>query len=294
MKGPSPPSTTPFHLPVNWDGPHFINLAVLDVRDGKHGFSDSGKHFTRFYRRCNKFADELKIGKGYAVLEKVAEDHRLPKFAPLSYAQHRFASSAFSQWTAVFKGYAAFCKAFDEMNPECKNYETLQYILKGFDLVVDLICFMDIFEPLKLTMEACQSLASTPWKTHKYVKQLAEFFDSMNFREKVGTPYVRKHLHEVVTENTFQGVTLIEGYLVTDEHQVEVEEDFIAGSRSRGTLQQRKKKKTVINWMSRELNDCLEDNAQLTSDLSISLKNRLVKCSHPAMVMLSECLDLSH
>lgn len=75
-----------FRIPVNFDAAHFLNLAVVDVREGKQTFQESSKHFKRFVERAIVYADEMKHGKGYAIMEKVAEENNLPKFAPVSFA----------------------------------------------------------------------------------------------------------------------------------------------------------------------------------------------------------------
>lgn len=78
-------------IPVNWGSAHFLNLVVTDIKDCKNAtFRCSSKHFSRFVMRANTYADEMKHGKGYAIMEKVAEEHNMPKFAPVTYAQQRY------------------------------------------------------------------------------------------------------------------------------------------------------------------------------------------------------------
>lgn len=77
------PCSSDFCLPVNWDGPYYLNLGVIDVRDGKHKYIKSGEHFKSFLDRTNTFADEMKMGKGYAVVQKVAEENSFPTVCSL-------------------------------------------------------------------------------------------------------------------------------------------------------------------------------------------------------------------
>lgn len=81
-----------FCLPLNWDAGHFINLAVVDVRDGRKNFKDSSssRMLQNFIKRSNIFASELKMGKGFAILEETAKKENLPMYVPVHFAEQRY------------------------------------------------------------------------------------------------------------------------------------------------------------------------------------------------------------
>lgn len=65
------------------------------------------------------------------------------------------------------------------------------------------------------------------------------------------------------------------------------------GSSSRGKPSTKKRKKTVIDWLSREDADCIADADLLRLDLITSLDSRIEKCIQPAMMLTYKCLDFN-
>ena len=77
-----------YHVPVSWDAAHYLNLAVLDVRDGKKGFV-SKEHFQRFVARSNIFSLLMGRGKNFSLLKAVAREKKLSLHMPVIYAVQR-------------------------------------------------------------------------------------------------------------------------------------------------------------------------------------------------------------
>ena len=77
-----------FHVPVTWDPAHFINCAVIDIKEGKNKFRKS-RFFLLFVDRCNTFPALMARGKGYAILKAVAKNKNSPVSLPQSYAHQR-------------------------------------------------------------------------------------------------------------------------------------------------------------------------------------------------------------
>lgn len=67
------------------------------------------------------------------------------------------------------------------------------------------------------------------------------------------------------------------------EEEVVHEETVIVGTSSRGNPKTKNKKKTVVNWMSRETKVCVDDAEQLRKDVITSLSGRINECIHPVM-----------
>ena len=59
------------------------------------------------------------------------------------------------------------------------------------------------------------------------------------------------------------------------EEEVVHEETVIVGTSSRGNPKTKNKKKTVVNWMSRETKVCVDDAEQLRKDMITSLSGRI-------------------
>ena len=86
-------SSSEFHLPVSWDPTHYINLAVLDVRDGKKDFSkDVSQFFARFISRSNLFSTIFGRCKKISLLKAVASRKKLPLHMPYVFAAQRLVS----------------------------------------------------------------------------------------------------------------------------------------------------------------------------------------------------------
>lgn len=78
-----------FDMPITWDPSHSFNLIVNDVRLGKVGTEASSSFFKRLVKRANVFNDELRRGKGYAMLEAVSAAENLKSHAPTAFAHQR-------------------------------------------------------------------------------------------------------------------------------------------------------------------------------------------------------------
>ena len=76
-------------MPVMWDAPHCLNLAVKDLKDGKNGAANSVPMLDLFIKRTNLFCHLMGHGKAFDHLKKVAEKHKLPFRMPLIYAHQR-------------------------------------------------------------------------------------------------------------------------------------------------------------------------------------------------------------
>ena len=79
-----------FQLPETWDISHLLNLAINDVREGKHEFSESEKFLRRFINQANVFHDEMNRGKGFSTLKVVSAQECLPADTPTTFSTTRY------------------------------------------------------------------------------------------------------------------------------------------------------------------------------------------------------------
>ena len=79
---------SPFCLPVTWDAAHYLNLAIIDVREGKRDLPKCcSEYLLRFIRRSNFFSLLIGRGKNNAILRKVAAEKKLPLKMPILFLQ---------------------------------------------------------------------------------------------------------------------------------------------------------------------------------------------------------------
>jgi len=80
-------SSSDFKVPVMWDFPHLLNLAILDIL--KDESSTSGNYLQLFVMRCNLFSKKLGHGKNHAILKELAKKQNLKLNMPLVYKMQR-------------------------------------------------------------------------------------------------------------------------------------------------------------------------------------------------------------
>ena len=236
-------------LPVTWDTAHLLNLAVTDVRDTN---TKSGAFFKQFIKRCNVFNHVLANGKGFAFLQLVDENAR----RPVTYATQRFASSSYEQWVKIEKSFDSLWKSFDLLHPNHAEEEEWQYMIAGYDFVLDLLALLDILHPVVDLMVLAQALETPVWKLKLWWPKIsaklmkAENGDTEAFSR---LKEVKENLHP---GGVFKGVTLLPGWLVTSD-----------GGKESG--EQR------FRWTEREDHEIEEDHRRFAKDLKDAFKSRV-------------------
>ena len=274
---------TIFTLPVSWDPAHFLNLAFNDARKDK----DASSYFASFVDRCKVFTTEFGRGKGYAELEAVASFHELKKKTPLSFAPQRFASSALKEFLAIEDGYTAFCKTFIKVNPNLVDHEQNQYKIMGQDFVFDLLCILDIMQPLSIVMIELQALDTPVWKAPIYISKLIKYLQSIifatNSSDCLNCPNLEASVDQVIIDNKFKEINLLEGWLVTND----------AGPDNTGKAgKSGKSAPSNPTWVCKEVHEYSQDPMTFKMKLSDALTRRLENCVCPASNSLAKCLDL--
>ena len=68
----------------------YLNLAVLDIRDGKREFDGSlSLYLNRFIKRSNLFCHLFGRGKNFTLLKGIAKEENLTLHMPIIYAKQR-------------------------------------------------------------------------------------------------------------------------------------------------------------------------------------------------------------
>ena len=235
-------------FPVTWDGGHNVNLGITDIRDAE---SLSATHLNRFIKRCNIFNTLLARGKGYAFLTATGENF----LTPISFATQRFASSSFKQWMKIEKSYGAYWRAFDAANVIRAEEEEYQYMIGGFDFVLDMLATLDTMEPIVDLMLRLQSLDGPIWKLKLWWPQVKSAMESSSAHGVFPRIEKAEKGGKLVPGTMYQGVQLLEGWLVQS-------------SEGKG-------KEKSYSWVEREDEEVRDDHVRLAKDLVESVENRM-------------------
>ncbi|KAF0289337.1 hypothetical protein FJT64_012390 [Amphibalanus amphitrite] len=68
----------------------------------------------------------------------LAKEKGLAAYEAQVHATTRFTSSAFNQFTAIYKGYEGYVTAYSELRETKDDCEQMRYMVKGRDYCVDL------------------------------------------------------------------------------------------------------------------------------------------------------------
>ena len=223
----------------------------------------SGIHLNRFVKRCNIFNNILSRGKGFAFLELTDES----ALRPISYATQRFASSSYNQWVKIEKSYASYWNAFELLHPKRIEEEEYQYMIGGYDSVLDLLAFLDTMQPVTNLMLHLQSLDAPIWKLKAWwprVKDRMESFSAGLFPriDVVGN---------IEPGSDYKGITLLDGWLL----------EAVEGT---GKVQ-------VLKWKMKEIDDVKHDHMQFARDLLASLDARVQSVISGGHIKILEVFD---
>ena len=251
-------------LPVTWDAAHVLNLAILDVKDAD---TASGAHFKRFIKRCNVFNTILANGKGFAFLNIIDSSAR----RPVSYACQRFTSSSFEQWVKVEKSFASFWQAFNLFYPNRNVDEQYQYMIAGSDFMADLLAFLDTLQPVVDLMLQVQSLDVPIWKLKLWWPGVRAKMEKASSEYPTSLPGLYKVRESLEPGSTYDGVTLLSGWLVTN-------------TEGKGTDR-------TYTWMCREDEDVEQDHVQFAKDLLSAVENRVTSVTSDTFLKVLEIFD---
>ena len=195
-------------FPVTWDGAHNVNLGITDIKDSN---TESGIHLNRFIRRCNVFNTALARGKGYAYLQ-ATQDHFL---TPVSFASQRFTSSSYNQWLKIEKSFPVYWKAWDACNEIRIEEEQYQYMIAGWDFVLDLLAFLDTMSPIVDMMLRLQSLDGPLWKLKTWWQNVKSKMESSSVLGIFPRIQKEEMNGKIASGKKYKDVTLLDGWLYT-------------------------------------------------------------------------------
>ena len=278
---------------VPWDVGHWMNLAVVEVRD-----KSESELLSRFIKRANKFHSVFGRGRGHDEYFGVASDQGMKAYEAQVYATTRFTSSAFSQFSTIYKGYEGYATAYTEMRETEDECDQLKYMVKGRDFCVDLCGILDVFTPVVDMMTRGQSLSHLLWSSTKWWPRLRTILlaQAVNLREQTENkeecllspelfPKLSGHFKELSAGNpTFKGIELQEGWIVRTETVSETSAHGESGKKGR---------QMRIEWVARDMPDCLSELAELCDTVVDKIGSRYSATTSEVATVLGNCLDVS-
>ena len=70
---------------------------------------------------------------------------------------------------------------------------------------MDLLLMLDVFTPIRKTMEAVQSASAAPWKPALYIRRLINHLKTVDVADLQNVPLFSSHIHDV-RELKFKGI----------------------------------------------------------------------------------------
>ncbi|CAB4025487.1 Hypothetical predicted protein [Paramuricea clavata] len=268
---------------IPWDTAHWMDLCMVDIRE-------SSEFLRRFIKRANQFNTMYGRGKGHAEYQDVAKQNSLKAHVTKVYATTRFASSSFSQFDSIYESYEALCKAFSAIRETDDEDEEMKYMIKGRDFCLNLGGIIDILsKPMEMMIKS-KSLDQYLWSVTKWWPKVKAILLAMK-RDLTGQlsdiqkvtvrkelfPKLWKH-YEDLNEEDSVGVQLLPGWMVVDTAE---QVDSIS-----------KKKRKVIEWSERTVEDCLKDLVILSENVTDGMDSRYAKSVSEAAHILGRCLHL--
>ena len=132
---------------------------------------------------------------------------------PVTFATQRFASSSYQQWIKIYDSFQAYYTAFEELYPVRIEEEEYQYMIAGYDFVLDLLGLLDLFKPLVDLMLRVQSLNTPIWKLKQWWPIVKSELQCMIDNDDFPT---LKQYGTLNPGDNFKGVTSLDGWLLEE------------------------------------------------------------------------------
>ncbi len=278
-----------------WDVSHWMDLVLVDVREN----SDSSEFLKTLIKRSNRFHKMYARGLGHVEYIGLAKSLGLKSLETVTYATTRFSSSAYEQWDKIYRSYPALTTAFIAMRENSEDdCEEVKYQIRGQDYAIDLCGTLDIMKPAVTLMIKSQGLNVPPWKIVTWFPKMIAVLDDMkNELEKLKNgntvkpnsqilPTLAMHwedlTHDNISDCHFQGIEVLEGWLVVEQHNNPDQMDRY-GQRRRQTL---------FEWEARSPKDCLGDLILLCQELKTRLQRKFRAVLPENVKKLASCFDL--
>ena len=169
------------------------------------------------------------------------------------------------------KSFASFWQAFDFVYPNRNVDEQYQYIIAGADFIAVLVAFLDTLQPVVDLMLRVQSLDAPIWKLKLWWPGVRAKMEKASSEYPTSLPRLYKVREFLEPGSTYDGVTLLCGWLVTN-------------TEGKGTDR-------TYTWIWREDEDVEQDDVQFAKDLMSAVENRVTSVTSDTFLTVLEIFD---
>jgi hypothetical protein len=198
---------------VLWDAPDFVDLAFLDVFEGKIGSSKD--LIQRLIKRSSVVHHIFQRGKMLKrAMEMETSDDELVLRLTSRACSTRFTTSQYVEFKKLLGSLPLFVKTFREF----QSCEIKEYMIAGEDFVMDLCGVVDILHPLIEMFVELQSLSAPSWKVVTWWAKIKEHMEQMqaNFSLTAPTsmfPILEANIDDI-RSGEYKGTCLVPGWMV--------------------------------------------------------------------------------
>jgi hypothetical protein len=148
---------------VIWDPPHWIDLDMKDVKDGKISEDDSS-YLNRIIKRTMKLHTKFNRGKMFQQVKSVVNHNAYGKDVKFKVLSRtcgtRFRTSQYSELLKLTESLPLYIDTFRKYGYD----ENDEYEIVGKDFVVDLLALTDLMRPMVDSLVSLQGLSVPSWK----------------------------------------------------------------------------------------------------------------------------------
>jgi hypothetical protein len=231
---------------VIWDPPHWIDLAMKDVKDGKIS-EDASSYLNRIIKRTMKLHTKFSSGKMFQQVKSVANHNAYGKEVKCKVLSctygTRFSMLQYSEFLKLTESLPLYIDTFRKYGYD----EDDEYEIAGKDFVVDHLALTDLMRPMVNLLVSLQGLSFPLWKIclwwpkvrQRFQKCIPISFDSPDL------PMTSNNIRDI-RKGKFKGTKVVPGWLKVEKNVSEKVSDG--------------KKTTTIKWRhTRDLKDCRVD-----------------------------------
>ena len=261
---------------VIWDPPHWVNLAVEDVLEGKLGQS---KEFLKgLIARSTTIHQIFQRGKNLAQAKTKADTMNCKLQLTSRTCATRFATSQIHEFRKLISSAHVYMATYEEFHKNDPKFELKKWEICGQDFVADLCGCVDVFLPLITFLVQLQGLSVPIWKASVWFPKVTADLDGL-VKLRVNSPpgncfHLASNISDI-KKKSFHGQKLVDGWLI-----VGIEASSSGEERSE-----------ILKWKMRQLHDVESDLQNLAKDLSVSLTSRFEKCASNLQSILG-CIDI--
>lgn len=274
LKKPSSP-----FFEVVWDPPHWANLGIEDVIDGKVG--NSKAFMKRLIDRSAAIHKIFQRGKSLAEARSKANQMKTRLQLTSRTCATRFSTSQIHEFKKLISSLHVYIATYIESHQLDSNFELKKWEICGQDFVADLCGVVDVVTPVVTYLIDLQGMQVPIWKAavwfHKVIADLNALGELSIHSPPESCANLSSKIDEI-KQFRLNGQELVDGWLITETN--------VCNTASQERIE-------TATWEARDLLDVQNDLQRLAKDLAASLNVRHDKCLSTLQTNLM-CIDIDN